>query len=85
MWALHIGQAGRSNGADGTTDDWRRDWVMVLPLKTGGSTTLSVTLLPGVRTGDGASMRRKELNRESILALGADRMKGSGWRRMPVG
>ncbi len=29
--ALHFGQAGRSNGADGTSDDRRWDWVMVLP------------------------------------------------------
>jgi hypothetical protein len=43
IWALHLGQAGRSNGADGTADDRRRDWVMVLPSQTGGSTTLSIT------------------------------------------
>ena len=29
--ALHFGQAGRSNGADGTADDRRWGWVMVLP------------------------------------------------------
>ena len=41
--ALHREQAGRSNGAGGTADDRRCDWVMVLPLQTDGSTTLSVT------------------------------------------
>ena len=41
--ALHFGQAGRSNGADGTADDRAWDWVMVLPFTKGGSTTLSVT------------------------------------------
>jgi hypothetical protein len=39
---------------------------MVLPLQTGGSTTLSVTGNAGVRTGDGASMRRSRLKCESI-------------------
>jgi hypothetical protein len=42
--ALHFGQAGRSNGADGTADDRRWDWVMVLPFtKRREHNTLSVT------------------------------------------
>ena len=40
----------------------------VLPLQTGGSTTLSVTGNARVRTGDGASMRRREVKREPIRA-----------------
>jgi len=69
IWALHFGQAGRSNGADGKADDRRSAWVMVLPLQTGGSTTLSVA---GIALG--TARRRKVVYaagsfiRESIRA-----------------
>lgn len=46
--ALHFGQAGRSNGADGTADERRWDWVMVLPFaKRREHNTLSHQYCPG--------------------------------------
>lgn len=45
--ALHFGQAGRSNGADGTADDRGWDSVMVLALQKAGAQHSQSPVLPG--------------------------------------
>ena len=87
--ALHFGQAGRSNGADGMADDRRWDWVMVLPFTKGGSTTLSVT---GIARGADRRWSKVYAAGNSAAsrfrALGADRTaRGihSGWRHTAEG
>ena len=87
--ALHFGQAGRSNGADGTAGDRRWDWVMVLPFtKRREHNTLGRRYCPG----RGPAMEQVYAARNSAAsqfrALGADRTaRGihSGWRRTAGG
>ena len=73
----HVGLAPRTGGAlkRSRWNDGRLAFGLGhgASLKNGREHNTLSHLVAWVRTGDGASMRRRELNRESILSLSADR------------